>query len=266
MKKILYLCSVLFLTAACSSDESGDSIVGNTNTLLREATISNDSEGTRYYSYDSNYNLTQIKNNVKTINFTYNPADEFNHATLKSITWKSGAITKKLELTYDEDPLLDIASLSLTLDGEIIVAAGSQFEGDWNYLKLDFGNYYELILRSSSGIKEIKKYNENGDFLENQSYRFSYYEPGTHGVDYGYGRNSDRTWMLRYLDQDEFFKIPLTFYAVNYIETFAQDNSYFRQHSHQFNGGILLNSKIHQEEEVFHNIAYKFDILPGKDE
>jgi hypothetical protein len=267
MKTIIPICILLLFLSACSGDEDESSIIGNTNTLLKEATISNDTEGTRYYTHDDEYKLIQIKNDVKTITFSYYPPDEYNYCLLKSIIWKSGAVTKKLDLTYIENALDGFFSISLNIDGQTLTGTGSTYEEDWNFLKLDFGTYYELI-RMGAGVKSITKFNsETGEMIKNQSFQINYYEPGTHSVDYGYGRSSDKTWMLYYLDKEEFFKFPLTHYAVDYIENYDYDdiNSYyFRQHSHQFDKGILLSTKIHQEDDTFFQIDYKFEKLQGK--
>lgn len=268
MKKITSICFLLLFLSGCSGEEDESSDIGNTNTLLKEATISNDTEGTRYYTHDSDYKLTQIKNDVKTIDFTYYPPDEYNYCLLKSIIWKSGAVTKKLELTYIE--VFDtFFSMTLNIDGQTFTGTGSAYEEDSNFLKLDFGTYYELI-RIEEGVKSITKFNsETGEMIKNQSIYINYYKPGTHSVDYGYGRSSDKSWMLYYLDKEEFFKFPLTHYAVDFIANNVTDNTndyYFRQHSHQFDKGVLLSSKIHEQDNVFHEITYQFEKLPGKED
>lgn len=234
--------------------------------MLKEATVSNDTEGTRYYSYDGNYNLIQIKNNVKTITFSYYPADKFNYSMLKSITLQKGSETKRLEIEYEGDIYEDLEELSvikLTVNEQAMVIPCSLYEEDWNYLKLDFGSYYELVLRGSGGVKAIQKYTPAKEFLKSESYRFTYYDPAYISVDYGYGRSSDKTWMLYYLDKEEFFKIPFTYYAVDTMEDF-EDNGFFRQHSHQYDGSLLKKTKVHKQEDVYYEISYKFDKLEGK--
>lgn len=267
MKNLILLSVFLITLTACSEDEKDDlSDFGNKNTLLKEANITNDSEGTRYYTYDSKYNLTQIKNDVKTITFSYYEENELNIPLLKSIIWSNGSSERKLELTYTDDDFQDINTMKISIDGETITAIGSLYEPDWNQRKLDFGSYYVLLHFHSIGIKQIRKFNSETDTLiENESHRFSYYDTSSGSIDYGYGRISDKTWMLYFLDIEEFFKIPLTYYAVSYIENLVQNNnSDFKQHSHNFKKSLLLKTKIHYEETVFNEITYKFDKLTPK--
>ena len=267
MKKIILIFSCILLFSSCSSDEEGSSTNnGNINTLLREATITNDNEGTRFYTYDTEYKLTQIKNDVKTITFSYYPPDDIQVSKLKSIIWKKGNETRKLELTYVADDLQGIDTMTITKDGESIIVTNSIYPENSNYIKLDFGSYYELVLGQFSEVQEIKKYNtETNELVKNQSYRFGYFNSNVDIIEYGYGRVSNRMWMLYYIDKEEFFKFPLLDSPIDYIQNYEESqNFFFQQHSHEHKNEVLTKTKIHFQDDVFFEIEYKFDKLPGK--